>query len=249
VKVLMIVVAALVALGCGLQNWSWPVPPSTKPTPAPTPTPKPVLTCASMDCAAGFHCVESDAGPQCVKDAAPPVVEKQCPATPPEGSVRIVVKIAQENVGSGKRVLDATPRVADLTYCSIVSAAEGIWDCKANPEGSGYDVCDRLVLGANCPYWKFKDAKTGRVGLCLPEGLGEPGSPITCDHFDGWKEWRWVDDADHSKGQEPNPYTGRCETIGGVPVTGFEVVPHGEGTVQACTADGKLCSGEVRINY
>ena len=79
----------------------------------------------------------------------------------------------------------------------------------------------------------------------LPDGIDAKGNPTdvrlpaSMDHFDGWSE---------SDGE----YRGICEHANfglKAPITGFGGVPHLDGLVRACTADERVCSQPVKVNY
>ena len=123
--------------------------------------------------------------------------------------------------------LDSTPRVRDEAYCQRATGASGIFDCKANPEGSGYDSCDKEFLGGiPCPYWQWSLDKSNWKRCTPVAGI------MSCDHFDNWVEG--------------TPYTGKCEKDNtGGPVSGFYMVLHGKGYVRACNKDFTICSDPV----
>jgi hypothetical protein len=134
-------------------------------------------------------------------------------------------------------MLDSTPRVGRSSnpeatrYCSTLTGIPGNRDCKANPEGSGLQICDAEFLGTPCPVWYYLNPGTGQWSIC---GV-DPHPIASCDHFDGYIEWQ-------------GPYTGQCLTRNGFPVTGFRVIPHGKTSFKACDESGNLCSDPIALD-
>jgi hypothetical protein len=156
-----------------------------------------------------------------------------CPASPvPLDKRYIQTKVVRRDEGTGlPGTIDSTPRVRDHDYCARATGDASIFDCKANPEGSGYSLCDTEFLGGwACPIWQYS-VNGGSWARCDPSE-GE----ITCDHFDGWNEQQ--------------PYTGPCERNSqGSPIAGFVMVAHGQGYVRACTRDGVVCSPGQAVDH
>lgn len=213
----MKVLAGAVTLAASLMigGMACPVPtpqPTPKPTPTVEPTPEPTPT--------------------------PPIVGK-CPVAVPtaEGKRYFIAKVAQHKPnadGTFTDVLDSTPRVRDKAYCEALTGQVGVFDCKANPEGTGQDVCDEEFLGAPCPIWQYK----GPLGWQI---CGVDPHPIaSCDHYDGYIDWQ-------------GSYEGKCQArveAGGkrVAVAGFKMTPHGNVLVRACNADATVCSDPMQVN-
>lgn len=186
--------------------------------------------------------------PTVVPTASPtstPVTENHCPALCPDSAKTINARCLSGE--AGKCRTDSTPRCGDINsdngYCGTVTGDPSITSCKANPEGSQLDVCDKDFLLATCMPWFYSVDNGKTYHRCLPDGLGAKPE-FSCSHFDDWIEYKVVD------GREvPNPYTGKCETIRGVPVTGYHMVPHGLGLVRACTMDQSVCSLPIKVNH
>jgi hypothetical protein len=196
--------------------------PPPNPTPTPTPTVPPTLTCANIDCIPGSHCVDTSSGPKCVQETPPPPVVSKCPVPIPL-SARY---INRKPYGQG---WDSTPRVRDKAYCEKMTGIEGVTDCKANPEGSGQDVCDEEFLGQPCPTWQAYYG--GQWNFCHPAN-GE----ITCDHYDHWNE--------------QGSYSGICQKFpNGSPSGGFFMIAHGKGKVRACDKTASVCSEPIEVDY
>ncbi len=176
----------------------------------------------------------------------PPPSTSSCPGDPmPMGARVMFAKVVRADVHTGlPGKMDSTPRVNDQGYCDrVTNETDPVYNCKANPEGSGYVGCEDEFLGQRCPRWEWStDLVEPRTWhLCKPVG-----SPVSCDHFDDWNE--------------QGPYKGRCETNAqGSPITGFAMVAHGpdgwkkDGTgthawIRACSKDG-VCSAPQEIAH
>lgn len=189
--------------------------PAPKPSPKPTSTPTPVAT-------------------------PTPILDNACPAPKPvQSAMTINARCLYYTPETGKCVTDSTPRVGDIGddkgYCAQVTGDSSIKNCKANPEGSGLDVCDTQFLGVKCMPWFYSKDLGKTWKRCIPDAVGA-SKEFSCDHFDNWIEYQ-------------GDYTGKCETRNGVPITGYSMVPHGDGLVRACTLDQSVCSEPIKVNY
>lgn len=186
------------------------------PTPTPTPTPSPTPT---------------------------PTPISQCPGDPMPMDKRVMfAKVTHADAYSGlPGTVDSTPRINDQGYCDrVTNEPNPVYNCKANPEGSGYVACEDEFLSQHCPTWYYSLDKQNWI-RCTPN----PGV-VSCDHFDYWNE--------------QGPYKGRCEkNADGSPITGFSMVAHGpdgwkkDGTgihawVKSCSADN-VCSNLLEIAH
>lgn len=199
-----------------------PVPtptPTIEPTPTPTPTPSPTI-----------------------EPTPTPTPITQCPGDPMPMGKRVmffrVIRVHPKTHKPG--VIDSTPRINDEGYCGrVTNEPVTVYNCKANPEGSGYDSCDREFLSQNCPSWFYS---TDKINWKICKSDPHSG-PITCDHFDGWNEQQ--------------PYKGKCEVDNvGSPITGFIMTAHGpdgaplvKGWVRSCDKTASVCTDPVEIDF
>lgn len=218
----LIAAAALISIAASCPWPPIPVPtptPTIEPTPTPTPSPTPTIA-----------------------PTPTPTPISACPASPvPKDARYMNIKVTHADASTGlPGTIDSTPRVRDQAYCARATGNPSVFDCKANPEGSGYRSCDTEFLGQNCPTWYYSlDQLNWKVCTANP-------NIVSCDHFDYWNE--------------QSPYTGTCEkNPQGSPITGFSMVAHGpdgwkpdgSGThawVKSCSID-MVCTAPQEIAH
>lgn len=213
---LLIVLAALLS-GCAMLDWYYNPHPHPTPTPSPTPTPEPTPTPTPTP-------TPPPQPPPQPPPTPPPPVVKPCPAPVPMD--RRVMRAKPSGNG-----FDSTVRINDQAYCAAVTGDPSITSCKAKPEGTALDQCDKDALGGiACPVWEVSSDNTNWQ-RCTPD----PGE-FSCDHFEHWREY------------DP-PYTGLCEKrADGFVISGWFTVIHGKGWARSCTADG-LCTQAIPVDY
>jgi hypothetical protein len=94
------------------------------PVPAPTPTPPPVLTCANVDCAAGYHCQEQATGPVCVPDTSPGCAFDEHAAVALDGFAPTMTKAVTDAMATLGDTTGAPP-AATLTALASQLVASG----------------------------------------------------------------------------------------------------------------------------
>lgn len=210
-----------------------PTPAPPKPTPTPEPTP-PVLTCANMDCAPGNHCVETPAGPKCVKDEQ----QSACPRPLAPGA-RLYVNAKPWGQGQ-----DSTYRIAnDPAFCEAIHGIPGMNDCHL--EGWPTRAQCELELAGGCPTWQFRIAGNPQPRPCL-QVASDPA--ISCDHF-GSPPGDQRDDPQTSAFEGKPAECGLQRDPMGNPKAGFFTIAHGLGEVRACKPDGTECSGWLGVDH
>ncbi len=136
---------------------------------------EPTLTCANIDCAEGYHCVETSAqGPQCVPNCDP-ANDRNCPC--PQGDPRCNV-CTPDQCGPAPEV--------PTRVCDDGSTAGPV--CRVRDDGScGWEVtdCPPVVSCANvlcAPGYHCVETRDGPT--CVPQCADENGQACRCDPVD-----------------------------------------------------------------
>ena len=216
-----------------------PVPPT--PTPEPTSTP---LTCANVDCAPGYHCVENPGGtPKCIPDSVPPQPVTSCPKELAPGAYAYV---NNKPYGQG---FDSAYRVhGDPQFCSMI---HGVATDDCNIEGWPQRVECELELGKGCPIWQYTIDEGKTVKRCSDNQSAD----ISCDHFgdptyrDDPKTPTSGDTLETLVGFEGMPKNCGLQRDSHGPIAGFFTIAHGKGKVRACKPDNSNCGPWQEVDH